>query len=114
MRNLFWSALLLTVMISSGCTISGRITHQATDLEGITVNLSGRVSRSTNTNNEGGYKFARLRSGNYTVTPTSDRYYFMPESRSATVAISPNAGVTAVDFEAYEKDSAPAKDKTRP
>jgi hypothetical protein len=51
-------------------------------LSGVTVNLSGKISKSTTTADDGSYGFYELTSGSYTVTPIKDGWRFDPVSRT--------------------------------
>jgi len=64
-------------------------------LSGVTVNLSGKISKSTTTADDGSYGFYELTSGSYTVTPIKDGWRFDPVSRT-TETLSSN--ITNWDF----------------
>jgi len=64
-------------------------------LSSVVVNLSGKVSKSTTTAEDGSYVFYELTSGSYTVTPTKDGWSFTPVSRT-TETLSGN--ITNWDF----------------
>lgn len=57
---------------------------QGVGIGGVTMNLTGTVSKTTVTASSGYYEFTGLASGNYTVTPTKTGYSFSPVSRSTT------------------------------
>jgi hypothetical protein len=65
-------------------TLHGRVHFDnGTPLAGVTVTLDGSASASVTTDSNGFYLFENLPvGGSYTVTPTSEGYYFNPESRS--------------------------------
>jgi len=68
-------------------SISGTITSQdGSPLPGISVQLSGDASASTDTASNGNYIFTDLYNGSYTVTPS--QFGSTPLSRSVTVDIS--------------------------
>ena len=58
----------LTVMEVANSVLRGTVSVEGTPLGGITVALSGKETHSTTTNRSGGFEFAGLTSGNYTVT----------------------------------------------
>ena len=72
-------------------SISGTITSQdGSPLPGISVQLSGDASASTDTASNGNYVFTDLYNGSYTVTPS--QFGSTPLSRSVTVEISDATG----------------------
>ena len=64
-------------------------------LSGVTVNLSGKISKSTTTADDGSYGFYELTSGSYTVTPIKDGWRFDPVSRTTETL---SANITNWDF----------------
>ncbi len=58
----------LTVIEVANSVLQGTVSVEGTPLGGITVTLSGKETHSTTTNRSGGFEFAGLTSGNYTVT----------------------------------------------
>ena len=64
-------------------------------LSGVTVNLSGKISKSTTTADDGSYGFYELTSGSYTVTPIKDGWRFEPLSRTTETL---SANITNWDF----------------
>jgi beta-glucanase (GH16 family) len=64
---------------------------------GDTITLSGAASATTTANGSGGYSFAGLSNGSYTVTPARTGATFSPASRAATLNC---ASVTGQDFTA--------------
>ena len=61
-------------------TISGQVTFSGEGLNGVTVNLSGALVRSTTTSGAGNYGFYVEAGGPFTVTPTLAGYAFTPPS----------------------------------
>ena len=65
--------------------ISGHITANGVGFAGVTVNLTGGQSKTTQTDSNGEYVFNNLPSAaNYTVTPTKAGFLFSPTNRSFT------------------------------
>jgi len=60
--------------------ISGTILEDASPLEGVTVDLSGDATDSTETDGDGYFEFTGLLAGTYTLTATLEDYTFDPES----------------------------------
>lgn len=50
-------------------------------ISGVTLNLSGDVSRNCTTNFSGYYEFIGLNAGNYTITPNKTKWDFNPSGR---------------------------------
>jgi hypothetical protein len=72
---------LLTFTINSPpptYTISGQVTLGNNGLGGVTMTLSGSQSATAQTDASGGYSFAKLLAGSYTVTPAKFSYTFNP------------------------------------
>jgi hypothetical protein len=64
-------------------SIRGYVKDSANNpLSNVVVNLSGKVSKSTTTAEDGSYVFYELTSGSYTVTPIKDGWSFAPVSRT--------------------------------
>ncbi|MCX5885758.1 MAG: carboxypeptidase regulatory-like domain-containing protein, partial [Proteobacteria bacterium] len=82
---------------SYGYTISGKVTISGAGLSGVTMTLSGGISKITTTNTDGVYAFSELGNGTYTVTPVKEGYGFSPSSQSVTVL---NENKEDVDFSA--------------
>ncbi len=66
-RGLF--LCLVSLLILSGCKISGTITYEGQGVEGIAVVLSGDASMTAVTDADGYYEFSDLEIGSYTVSP---------------------------------------------
>jgi hypothetical protein len=64
-------------------------------LSGVTIALSGTMSKTTTTNASGDYTLTVVGNGNYTVTPSKAGYTFLPVNRPVTVN---GADVTGQDF----------------
>lgn len=96
----------LLALLSVGCggsaedrlsTISGSVVGDPRcGVSGVTISLTGRESRSVVTDGAGGYAFAELSDGTYTVTPTRTDRAFTPENR--TVSVTAGSQVAA-DFD---------------
>ena len=68
--------------------ITGRVVNTAGNpLSGITVNLTGTASGSTQTDASGNFSFLNLASGNYTVSPFSAGYAFAPSSYNFNLTV---------------------------
>jgi hypothetical protein len=66
-------------------SISGRVMNVNGGLKGVTVALSGSLSKQTTTSADGSYSFTGLtQGGNYTITPSRLNMTFTPPSRSFT------------------------------
>jgi hypothetical protein len=74
------SAVDFTAAVATAA-ISGTITGAT----GVTVTLSGASSATTTTDASGGYTFAGLPNGPYTVTPSKAGYVFAPTSAPVTM-----------------------------
>jgi hypothetical protein len=62
-------------------SISGRVgTSSGSPLPGVSLTLSGAAASTTNTNGSGNYSFTGLANGTYTITPSKNRYTFVPSS----------------------------------
>ncbi len=78
---------------SQAYSISGTVTDEGgSGLGGVLFTLSGDASATTSTDASGGYTFADLADGAYTVTPSLAGYSFDPTSRNVTIAGSDVAG----------------------
>ena len=71
---------LLVAWAPAPLTISGQVTFSGEGLNGVTVNLSGALVRSTTTSGAGNYGFYVEAGGPFTVTPTLAGYAFTPPS----------------------------------
>ncbi|MCI0392717.1 MAG: FG-GAP-like repeat-containing protein [Acidobacteria bacterium] len=71
------------VTISNQPSIYGRVTlSNNSPLQGVALNLTGGLTASRQTDNQGFYQFADLQSGgDYTVTPSLNNFSFDPASR---------------------------------
>jgi len=85
--------------LSSGYSISGRVTSNGTGLAGVTITLTGSGASSTVTDSYGNYSFTGAQNGSYTITPSIAGYTFNPSIRTVTVN---NADVTGQDFVATQ------------
>jgi len=87
----------VTVPEFTGTTysISGKVTVGGAPLSGVTMSLSGAVSRTITTDANGDYTFTIVGNGSYTVTPSRTGYNFSPVNSSVTVN---GADVTGQDF----------------
>jgi len=104
-----------------GSQISGSVTdvRSTEGIQGVTINLTGAVSQSTTTDENGNYSFVGLTSGSYTVTPLLAGFDFNPESQTVTIA---GNNVSSVNFVAgsgvsisgyiLDQNSAPFTDVT--
>jgi inhibitor of cysteine peptidase len=77
----------------AGYSISGQVTLSGSGLVGVTMTLSGGVSKVTETNSEGRYSLTGLQNGSYVVTPTKEGYQFSPASQSVTITDSNKDGI---------------------
>jgi len=68
LRKLSFSLFLVSLLVLSGCKISGTIAMDGNGIEGATVVLSGDATATTQTNDEGCYVFDSVKAGTYTVT----------------------------------------------
>lgn len=89
----------LSVTPPATWSISGTMTPA---LSGVTVTLSGGVSKTATSNSSGAYTFSGLANGSYTVTPALAGYTFTPASQSVTVN---GANQSAVNFTAAQTQS---------
>jgi hypothetical protein len=76
-------------------SISGKVMAGGVPLSGVTIALSGTMSKTTTTNASGDYTLTVVGNGNYTVTPSKAGYTFLPVNRPVTVN---GADVTGQDF----------------
>ena len=76
-------------------SISGKVSIDGAGLSGVSVNLTGGVTKSTTTDGNGNYSFSGLLDGAYTVTPSKSGYTMAPQSRSVSVS---GADVAGQDF----------------
>jgi hypothetical protein len=84
--------------ISVTITIEGRITHQGTGLDEVTVTASGNFSQSVQTNSNGNYIITGVPFGisNVRIRPSKTGYLFSPTDTLFTQAL--NAPVSGIDF----------------
>ena len=96
-KKLIIASLLVSLIVFSGCKISGTITDNGVGIEGIEINLAGNMPMTVLTDNNGNYEFSHLLIFNrdYTVTPSSDVYNFDPISKNVKVIA---GNVSGVDF----------------
>jgi hypothetical protein len=73
-------ALQLAVTCSNDYVISGNA-----GIAGATVILGGATSGTATADGSGNYSFGPLLNGNYTVTPSKNKYIFTPVSKNVTV-----------------------------
>ena len=66
--------------------ISGTATAGGIGLQGVTITLTGPVSKTTTTAADGSYSLTGLLDGAYTVTPSLIGYVFTPQSRNVTIS----------------------------
>ena len=85
------------VSTTSTFLIAGRVTRNGKGLRGVSVTLTGPVSKTTTADSNGNYKFTSLTRGIYTVRPSKSGYSFSPPSRRIPVS---NTHVTGQDFSA--------------
>ena len=76
-----------------GATLSGAISP-ASNGAGATVSLSGPTTASTTADSNGNFKFSRLASGSYTVTPSKSGYTFTPGSLTISFTGSSVSGLS--------------------
>lgn len=69
----------------AGYSISGQITSNDNGISGVTMTLSGQISKTTETDSEGRYIFTGLQNGAYTITPSKNGYQFSPPSQTVTI-----------------------------
>ncbi len=94
LRRLTFCLFLASVLIVSGCKISGTITdEEGGGLGDVTVVLSGKINMSTETNSQGYYEFNNwdITSGTYTVTPSSTGLEFNPASKTINLPFLSNS-----------------------
>jgi PKD repeat protein len=82
-------------------SVSGRILSDNAGLGGVTVRLTGPLTATKITDENGNYTFTWLPDGNYTLTPSNEYYSFSPADRVVTVS---SADVTGQDFTATAID----------
>ena len=84
---------LASIDSGSGFRLGGTVTYGTGGLANVEVSIG---SRTTTSDDSGGYVFTGLQAGAYTVTPTLTGYTFSPPSRAVDLA----ADSLAVDFAA--------------
>jgi len=73
-------------LASLSYSISGTVKKKnGTPVEEVTITLGGTSSDTTKTAFDGTYSFSDLKSGPYTLTPSKDKYTFIPKSINATI-----------------------------
>ncbi len=89
--------VLVSLVVLSGCKISGSITDDGVGLKGIRVDIAGNVPMTVYTDDNGYYEFsnALIVNREYTITPSSDLYNFDPIGRDVKVGF---ANVKNIDF----------------
>ena len=78
--------------------LSGQITQNGSGVDGVTVTLTGDISKNTMTQSGGQYAFGALPPGNYTVTPSLAGLSFNPSSVAVTIEVN---DVDNIHFEAF-------------
>jgi hypothetical protein len=104
---LFLLCFLGPISAASAVSISGTILNRAGyAVPGVTVTLSGDLSRQTTTDSAGSYSFNFLVfNRNYTVTPAKGKYTFNPASRSfSNLVVSQTADFTGAQFKPSDFD----------
>ena len=73
---------------AAGAAISGHVaTSDGAPLAGVTIHLSGAMSRKSITDSNGNYRFENVDpAGFYTVTPSRVNYGFSPDNRAFTLS----------------------------
>jgi subtilisin family serine protease len=82
-------------------SLSGRVTNAGVAFNGITVNLTGTLSKTAVTDNNGDYRFIGIPDGTYTMTPNVSGYTFTPASRNVTMS---GADITGLNFAVVPPD----------
>jgi alpha-tubulin suppressor-like RCC1 family protein len=91
-------SLLVFSIIFSGCSsatysVSGKITIGGQPLQGVTMTLAGKETRTTTTDAGGNFYFGDVDNGDYTLIPTKDGFVFYPFNRPVYLG-----GIDAVGF----------------
>jgi len=90
-------SVLIGVINPKTYSISGTITTTgASQLGGVTVNLSGSATATTITDASGDYSFANLQNGNYTVIPALTGQTFTPANSTVIVSDANKSGVNFI------------------
>lgn len=93
----------ISILILTGCNqISGTVkAADGSALAGVTVTIDGPKSYTTLTDENGQYTFYDVANGNYTVTPSFDKFTFEPESAEVALnyfnVVVPNFSGSAPD-----------------
>ena len=87
MKKYIFGLMLVSLVLFSGCKISGNITDNGVGVEGVRVDLSGNVPMTVYTDDNGYYEFSSVLIVNrqYTVTPSSGCYNFDPIGKDVKV-----------------------------
>ncbi|OGS20249.1 MAG: hypothetical protein A2252_00720 [Elusimicrobia bacterium RIFOXYA2_FULL_39_19] len=88
---------LVTGSLPGYYSISGTINDGGSALSGVTVQLSGPQSKTTQSNVAGIYSFNNLSPGTYDLVPSLNGYTLSPSTRAVTIS---NANQTAMNFTA--------------
>ncbi len=87
--------ILVSLLLMSGCKISGTVTDNGDGIKGVEIEISGNQGEMTiSTNSSGNYEFNNLLPGNYTITPISDGYDFNPVNTTVQIT----SEITTADF----------------
>lgn len=89
--------VLISLVIFSGCRISGNITDNGVGVKGVRVDIAGNVPMTVYTDDNGYYEFSSILIVNrqYTVAPSSGSYNFDPICRDVKVGF---INIKNVDF----------------
>ncbi|MBI4337613.1 MAG: carboxypeptidase regulatory-like domain-containing protein [Chloroflexi bacterium] len=97
-RPILFTARIPINIGGSSAPVAGTVTGSGgVALEGVTVTLTGPVTRKAMTDPAGKYSFAGVPNGTYSITPSLAGYTFTPASRAVTVG---TGAVPAQDFAA--------------
>ena len=77
------SNAILGQIISNSVNLTGSV--GGATLSGVTISLSGTEVKTTTTDVNGGFKFAVVIDGSYTITPTKSGYTFNPPSAAVNI-----------------------------
>ncbi|MFO8050001.1 MAG: Ig-like domain-containing protein, partial [Desulfosudaceae bacterium] len=113
----FLILLAVSILIFSGCkedhtrfTINGKIADPAGQgVAGVTVQLAGPESRTTDTNGRGRFSFRKLPAGEYTVNPVAADLAFAPATR--TITLNSLSGDQTVLFETTAANQPPVAEE---
>ena len=96
--------VVVSTLIIAGCFITGRVVDKnGIGLPGVTVTLSGGLSRTTTTDSNGTYLFGDISNdiipaGSYIVTPSVTGDTLTPASRNVTISAGPLEGYGVVPW----------------